>query len=195
MPFDGKTPHSDLYVSSAHAIYIDGILIPAGNLVNGLTIVADAKPDALSLTYFHIELDTREVLLAEGWPIESLLRNDSPAVDNQGEYIRLYGSPVEPMTPFAPIVSYNGGRQELASHIGTALGPSAMFAGRSIKSATASPIAPAFPAPPNRRSRIENLQPAAQKARLANTTYGCFLVNRKLDILLARDAQERPLAM
>jgi hypothetical protein len=40
---DGRAPHSDLYVSPAHAIYIDGILIPATNLVNGITIVADAK--------------------------------------------------------------------------------------------------------------------------------------------------------
>jgi Hint domain len=46
---DGK-PHSDLYVSPAHAIYVDGILIPASVLVNGITVVADAKPEALSLT-------------------------------------------------------------------------------------------------------------------------------------------------
>jgi hypothetical protein len=37
---DGKVPHSDLYITPEHAIYIDGILIPAGNLVNGVTIVA-----------------------------------------------------------------------------------------------------------------------------------------------------------
>ena len=62
---DGKAPHSDLYVSPAHAIYIDGILMPASNLINGVTIVvADAKPEALSLTYFHIELDTHEAILA-----------------------------------------------------------------------------------------------------------------------------------
>jgi hypothetical protein len=48
---DGKAPHSDLYVSPAHAIYLDGILIRASDLVNGVTIMADAKPEALSLTY------------------------------------------------------------------------------------------------------------------------------------------------
>jgi Hint domain len=49
----------------------DGILIPASNLVNGVTIVADAKPEALSLTYFHIELNTHEAILAEGPAVES----------------------------------------------------------------------------------------------------------------------------
>src|SRR5262249_7152911 len=39
---DGKAPHSDLYVSPPHSIYIDGLLVPATNLVNGVTIVADA---------------------------------------------------------------------------------------------------------------------------------------------------------
>jgi Hint domain len=32
---DGKAPHSDLYITPEHAIYIDAILIPARNLVNG----------------------------------------------------------------------------------------------------------------------------------------------------------------
>ena len=68
---DGKAPHSDLYVSPAHAIYIDGILIRASDLVNGVTIVADAKPEALSLTYFHIALDTHEAIIAEGLAVES----------------------------------------------------------------------------------------------------------------------------
>jgi hypothetical protein len=120
---DGKAPHSDLYVSPAHAIYIDGILIPASNLVNGVTIVADAKPEALSLTYFHVELDTHEAILAEGLAVESFVRNNPHAFDNADEYIRLYGSPGEPLTPFAPIVCYNSRRQELASHIRGALAP------------------------------------------------------------------------
>ena len=120
---DGKAPHSDLYVSPAHAIYIDGILIRATNLVNGVTIVADAKPEALSLTYLHIELDTHEAILAEGLAVESFQRDNLHAFDNADEYIRLYGSPGEPLPPFAPIVRYRSSRQELASHIRSALAP------------------------------------------------------------------------
>jgi hypothetical protein len=123
LAIDGKAPHSDLYVSPAHAIYIDGVLIPARYLVNGVTIVADAKPEALSLTYFHIELDTHEAILAEGLAVESFGRDSPHAFDNADEYVRLYGLPGEPLTPLAPYVRYCNGRQELASHIRSALAP------------------------------------------------------------------------
>ena len=119
---DGKVPYSDLYVSPWHAIYIDNMLIPVRYLVNGVTILADAKPEELSLTYFHIELDTHEAILAEGLAVESFLRDNPDAFDNADEYVRLYGSPGEPLTPFAPYVPYRG-RQELASHIRSALAP------------------------------------------------------------------------
>ena len=120
---DGTAPHSDLYVSPAHAIYIDGVLIPASNLVNGVTIVADAKPEALSLTYFHIELETHEAILAEGLAVESFRHDNPGAFDNADEYVRLYGSAGEPLAPFAPIVRYHSSLQELGSHIRSALAP------------------------------------------------------------------------
>jgi hypothetical protein len=124
---DGKAPHSDLYISPEHAIYIDGILIPARNLVNGVTIVADARPEALSLTLFHIELDTHEAILAEGLAVESFrhdqLHSHAFFFDNADEYVRLYGSPGEPPAPFAPILRYRSRRQELASHMRSALTP------------------------------------------------------------------------
>jgi Hint domain len=119
---DGKAPHSDLYVSPAHAIYIDGILIPARYLANDVTIVADARPEALSLTYFHIELDTHEAILAEGLAVESFQRDKPFAFDNADDYFKLYGSPGEPFAPFAPIVHY-GRYQQLASHIRSVLAP------------------------------------------------------------------------
>jgi hypothetical protein len=91
-------------------------------LVNDISIVADAKPEALSLTYFHLELDTHEAILAEGLAVESFRRNDPAAFDNVDEYVSLYGPPGGPLTPFAPIVLYNS-RQEVVSHIRTALTP------------------------------------------------------------------------
>jgi hypothetical protein len=120
---DSKAPRSDLYVSPAHAIYIDGILIFASQLVNGVTIVADAKPDALSLTYFHIALDTHEAILAEGLAVESSQRDNLHAFDNADEYVRLYGLGGEPLAPFAPIVRYHSSLQELGSHIRSTLAP------------------------------------------------------------------------
>jgi hypothetical protein len=123
----GKAPHSDLYVSPTHAIYIDGILIPVVNLVNGNNIVGNAKPEALSLTYFHIELDTHEAILAEGLAVETFQRDNPDAFDNIDEYVRLYGPPGEPLIPFAPIVSYSGRLQVLASHIRSTLAPAYDF--------------------------------------------------------------------
>ena len=120
---DGKAPHSDLYISPGHAIYIDGILIPASNLVNGITIVADARPEILSLTLFHIELDTHEAILAEGLAVESFRHDNPDAFDNADEYVSLYGSTGEPLAPFAPIVRYQSSLQELGSHIRSALAP------------------------------------------------------------------------
>jgi hypothetical protein len=113
---DGNSPRSDLYISPAHAIYINGILIPARYLVNGVTVVADAKPKALSLTYFHIELDTHAAILAEGLAVESF-RTPMPSTMQ----VRLYGSPGEALARFSPIVSYNSSCQELASHIRSGL--------------------------------------------------------------------------
>jgi hypothetical protein len=44
--------------------------------------------------------------------------------DNADEYVRLYGSPGEPPALFAPILRFRSSRQELASHMRSALAPS-----------------------------------------------------------------------
>jgi len=64
-------PRRDLYVSPPHAMYLDGMLIPAWVLVNGASIVQDET--VARVEYFHLELDTHDVILAEGAASESFV--------------------------------------------------------------------------------------------------------------------------
>ncbi len=78
-----SVPTRDLMVSPDHAMLIDGCLVPARLLVNGATVVR-----ALGLrhvTYFHVELDTHDLLLAEGAATESYLDTGNRAMfENAG---------------------------------------------------------------------------------------------------------------
>jgi hypothetical protein len=112
---DERTPHADLYVSPSHCLYIDGVLIPADHLVNDLSIVPALPEGVEDIEYFHLELETHEVIYAEGAAVETLLvTSDRDGFNNFVDYERLYGSENrEPMAPYAPIARYNGGRSEL----------------------------------------------------------------------------------
>ena len=82
-------PRRNLSVSPLHAMYLDGLLIPAKSLVNGETIV-QARAAAL-VEYFHIELETHDVILAEGAPSETFVNDDSRGMfHNAREYAALY---------------------------------------------------------------------------------------------------------
>lgn len=118
-------PQRDLYLSRTHMLYLGGVLIPAGDLVNGSTI-AEVAPETDRLEYFHIELDHHDVLLAEGAPCESLLvwADDRSHFDNVDEYVELYGDlPSVAMLPCAPIAALCGRRGALASRLRSALAP------------------------------------------------------------------------
>jgi len=66
-------PARDLMVSSDHAIAIDGVLYNAGTLINGRTITRVAKMPVGGFSYFHIETDAHELLLAENTPAETFI--------------------------------------------------------------------------------------------------------------------------
>ena len=115
-------PYADLFVSKTHALLIDGVLVAAGNLVNGTTIVAYDACGLDKLEFFHIKLATHDAIYAEGVPCETLLHVDENAV-NFAEYLRQYGAPVEEDTPCAPLLRYNWGRGEIKSCLRSAISP------------------------------------------------------------------------
>ena len=108
------------------------MLIPAIYLVNGTSIVQAMPEGVEEIEYFHIELETHEVIFAEGVAAETLLvMNDREAFadlirekfDNFAERKRLYGNDAPPMTPCAPRVCYNGRRSELKALLRRAVSP------------------------------------------------------------------------
>jgi hypothetical protein len=68
-------PTRDLWVSPGHALWVDGALVPAWRLANGVSIVQAAAVERVD--YLHIELDEHEVLVAEGLGAESFYDDGS----------------------------------------------------------------------------------------------------------------------
>jgi hypothetical protein len=64
-----NVPHRDLRVTKGHSLYLDGVLIPVEFLVNHRSILWDDQAQEVAL--YHIELETHDVLLANGAPAES----------------------------------------------------------------------------------------------------------------------------
>jgi hypothetical protein len=82
-------PHRDLVVSPDHALYLQGVLVPAAALVDGVGILRDMG--TRRVRYFHVELDTHDVLLAEGAAAESWLDCDNRAqFENAGLVVALH---------------------------------------------------------------------------------------------------------
>ena len=70
--FGAGVPARDVLLSPGHPVLVkqDGrdVLVPIMNLINGTTI---ERTTLDSVTYWHVELDQHDVLLADGLPAES----------------------------------------------------------------------------------------------------------------------------
>ena len=90
-------PKRDLMVSPLHAMFIDGLLIPASALVNGHSIATVKAVEQVE--YIHLELDSHDVILAEGAPAESFVDDGSRGMfHNVAEYHSMHPDAV----PAAP---------------------------------------------------------------------------------------------
>ena len=102
----GALPRRDLLVSPMHAMYIDGILIPAIELVNGATILQ--MRGLASVHYVHVELEAHDLILAEGAPSETFVDDDSRMMFHNAEsYFMRYGRADAPLPAYcAPRVTH-----------------------------------------------------------------------------------------
>jgi hypothetical protein len=68
--FATRSPSRDLWLSPDHAVCADDVLIPVKYLINGHSI---AQVECDHIAYWHIELPSHDVILANGLPTESFL--------------------------------------------------------------------------------------------------------------------------
>ncbi len=105
-----NTPSRDLLVSPDHALLVDGLLVQAGALVDGVAVRHEPAP-AERFTWYHIELEDHALVLAEGAPAETYVDHVTRRrFDNFAEYEALYGAEV-PAIPELELPRVKSARQ------------------------------------------------------------------------------------
>jgi Hint domain len=91
-------PHRDLHITRGHSLFIDGVLIPVEELVNHRSIAWDDS--ARVVEFFHLELDSHDVVIAEGAAAETF-RDDA-----NSDTFHNFGTrpPTPAVPPCAPVL-------------------------------------------------------------------------------------------
>jgi hypothetical protein len=117
-------PRRDLFVSQQHALWVDGILIKAIDLMNGSSITLHSATELSELEYLNVKLAHHDLILAEGATCETLLVHSGNVerFDNFVEYLRLFGKNTTEEAPCAPI-AFKNRRERLLSRLRSAASP------------------------------------------------------------------------
>ena len=84
-----EVPRADLYLSPRHALRVGAFLVPAGALINGVSVLS--CPDIAAIEYYHIELAAHDTVIANGAEAETFIDQDSRQMfDNAEEFYQLY---------------------------------------------------------------------------------------------------------
>ncbi len=130
---DDDVPKRDLWISPNHAMYFEnngGVLVEAKDLVNGVSIVQVAGVEKVE--YVHIELDTHDVIIAEGALSETFIDDDNRGMfHNARDYRALYPAAITSLARYcAPRLDEGYEveviRQRLASRAGLILAETRM---------------------------------------------------------------------
>jgi Hint domain len=119
-----NAPHRDLFISQHHALWVDGLLIQAMDLINGSSITLHSAAALPEVEYLHVKLARHDVIFAEGAASETLLVHfgDVERFDNFAECLRLYGDNDAEQTACAPTMIEDG-RDSLLSRLRSAVSP------------------------------------------------------------------------
>lgn len=83
-------PARHLRVSPDHALFVDGVLVPAGLLVNGTTITQPLHRQ--DVTYYHLELAAHGLLLSDGTWSESYRDHGNRHLFNNASILTIAGA-------------------------------------------------------------------------------------------------------